>query len=210
VNDLVYGPSRNYFRPNFWPNTPDILPYHLQNQNENSFILRFALAATLSSNYGVYGPSYEFYENTPIDGKEEYYNSEKYEIRHYDWKRTNRMTDIMSLINKARKENQALHSTWNIQFCHIENQNLIAYLKATEDLSNIILVVVNLDPHSRHQGYVQLPRARLKLGDKINVKLHDLITDEHFTWTQEWNYVDLNPHKMPFHLFKLSIHQSNM
>lgn len=210
INDLVYGPSRNYFRPNFWPNTPDILPYHLQYQGENSFIFRYALAATLSSNYGVYGPSYEFYENTPVEGREEYHFSEKYEVRHYDWKRTNRMTDIMSMLNKIRKQNEALHSTWNTQFCQIENNQIIAYLKATEDLSNIILVVVNLDPHSNQNGYVQLPKSTLKLGDKINVKLHDLITDEHFTWTQEWNYVDLNPNKMPFHLFKLEIHESNM
>ncbi len=210
MNDLVHGPSRNYFRPNFWPNTPDILPYHLQNQGENSFILRYALAATLSSSYGVYGPSYEFYENTPIEGREEYYNSEKYEVRHYDWKRTNRMTDIMSLLNKIRKQNEALHSTWNMRFCEIENNQVIAYLKATEDLSNIILVVVNLDPHGSQSGFVQLPKSTLKLGDKINVKLHDLITDEHYTWTQEWNFVDINPHKMPFHLFKLEIHESNM
>ncbi len=210
VNDLVNGTSRNYFRANFWPNTPDILPYHLQNQGENSFILRYALAATLSSNYGVYGPSYEFYENTPIEGREEYFNSEKYEIRQYDWKRTNRMTDIMSILNKIRKENAALQSTWNVQFCPIENNQIIAYLKATDDLSNIILVVVNLDTNSGQSGYIQLPKERLKLKDKINIKLHDLITDEHFTWTQEWNFVDLNPFKMPFHLFKLEIHESNM
>lgn len=210
MNELVFGQSRNYFRPNFWPNTPDILPYHLQNQGENIFILRYALAATLSSNYGVYGPPYEFGENSPVEGKEEYYNSEKYEIRHYDWKRTNRLTDIMSLLNKVRKENEALQSTWNLQFCPIENSQIIAYLKATDDLSNIILVVVNLDPNNTQHGYVQLPKARLKLTDKINIKLHDLITDEHFTWTQEWSYVHLNPHKMPFHLFKVEIHESNM
>ncbi len=210
VNDLVNGASRNYFRPNFWPNTPDILPFHLQNQGENSFILRYALAATLSSNYGVYGPSYEFYENVPMEGREEYFNSEKYEIRHYDWKRTNRMTDIMSLLNKIRKDNKALHSTWNVQFCPIENPQIIAYLKATDDLSNIILVVANLDSNNGQSGYIQLPKDRLKLSDKINIKLHDLITGEHFTWTQEWNFVDLNPYKMPFHLFKLEIHESNM
>jgi starch synthase (maltosyl-transferring) len=210
MNELVFGQSRNYFRPNFWPNTPDILPYHLQNQGENIFILRYALAATLSSNYGVYGPPYEFGENNPIEGKEEYYNSEKFEIKHYDWKRTNRLTDIMSLLNKVRKENTALQSTWNLQFCPIENSQIIAYLKATDDLSNIILVVVNLDPNNTQHGYVQLPKAKLKLSDKINVKLYDLITDEQFTWTQEWNYVHLNPHKMPFHLFKVEIHESNM
>ncbi len=210
MNDLVHGPSRNYFRPNFWPNTPDILPYHLQHQGENSFIMRYAMAATLSSNFGVYGPSYEFYENTPVEGKEEYWNSEKYEVRHYDWKRTNRMTDIMSMLNRIRKENAALQSTWNIQFCPLDNQQLIAYLKATDDLSNIILCVVNLDVNGRQSGFVQLPKERLRLGDKVNVKLHDLITDEHYTWTQEWNFVELNPHKIPFHLFKLEIHESNM
>jgi starch synthase (maltosyl-transferring) len=210
MNDLVQGPSRNYFRPNFWPNTPDILPYHLQHQGDNSFILRYGLAATLSSNYGVYGPSYEFYENTPMEGKEEYFNSEKYEIRTYDWKRTNRMTDIMSLLNKIRRENPALQSTWNIQFCPIENTQIIAYLKATDDLSNIILVVANLDTNRGQSGYLQLPKERLKLKDKVNIKLHDLMTDEQYTWTQEWNFVDLNPNKMPFHLFKLEIHESNM
>ena len=210
MKELVYGPSRNYFRPNFWPNTPDILPYHLQNQGENSFMLRFALAATLSSSYGMYGPSYEFLENAPVEGKEEYFNSEKYKIRHYDWKKTSRMTDIISLVNKARKENAALQSTWNIQFCAIENSNLIAYLKTTDDLSNIILVVVTLDPYSNQQGFVQLPKKHLKLNDKINVKLTDLITEEKYTWTQEWNYVELNPYKLPFHLFKLEIHESNL
>lgn len=210
MNELVLGPSRNYFRPNFWPNTPDILPFYLQMKGENSFMFRYALAATLSSNYGVYGPSYEFYENMPMEGKEEYYNSEKYEVRHYDWKKTNRMTDIMSLLNKIRKENAALQSTWNLQFCPIENDQLIAYLKATDDLSNIILTIVNLDPVGKQSGYVQLPKARLGLGDKVNVKLHDLITDEHYTWTQEWNFVELSPGKMSFHLFKLEVHESNM
>ena len=210
MTELVNGPSRDYFRPNFWPNTPDILPYHLQHEGENSFIFRYALAATLSSNYGMYGPVYEFYENEPMDGKEEYYNSEKYEIRQHDWKRNNRMTDIISMVNKARKENLALQSTWNLQFCSIEDPNLIAYIKTTEDLSNIILVVVNLDPHATHAGYIQLPKTLLGLGDKINVKVKDLITEEQYTWTQEWNFVELNPFKMPFHLFRVHLHESNM
>jgi starch synthase (maltosyl-transferring) len=210
MNELVHGPSRNYFRPNFWPNTPDILPYHLQHQGENIFIIRAALAATLSSNFGMYGPVYEFCENIPVPSKEEYMESEKYEVKHYDWKKTNRMTDIITLLNKARRSNAALQSTWNMQFCHIENPNIIAYLKATDDLSNIMLIVINLDPNSRANGFVQLPKSRLKLGDHINVKLHDLITDEHYTWTQEWNYVELDPYKMPVHLFKLEIHESFM
>jgi starch synthase (maltosyl-transferring) len=210
MNELVFGNSRNYFRPNFWPNTPDILPFHLQHQEENIFILRLALAATLSSNYGIYGPPYEFYENVPMEGKEEYFNSEKYEVKCYDWKRTNRMTDIISLINAARKAHPALQSTWNLQFCPLEDPNLLAFVKATDDLSDIILVVANLDPYAKHSGYVQLPKDHLKLGDRVNLKLHDLITDEHFTWTQEWNYVELDPYKMPFHLFKIEVHESYM
>ncbi len=210
MNELVNTSSRNFFRPNFWPNTPDILPFHLHHKNDNIFILRFALAATLSSNYGVYGPVYEFYENAPFQGKEEYDNSEKYEIRHYDWKRTYRMTDIMTIINQARRENKALQSTWNIQFCSINNDNIIAYLKCTDDLLNIILVVANLDTQNNQSGFLQLPKAKLKLGDKINLKVHDLITHEHFTWTQEWNFVEVDPNKMPFHLFKLTIEESKM
>jgi starch synthase (maltosyl-transferring) len=209
MTELVHGPSRNYFRPNFWPNTPDILPYHLQHQEENIFILRLALAATLCSNYGIYGPAYEFYDNKPVPAREEYFDSEKYEIKRHDWKKTNRMTDIITLLNKARHEHPALQSTWNLHFCHIENQNIIAYLKVTDDLSDIFLVVVNLDPHARQSGFVQLRKDILKLNDKINVKLHDIIMDEHYTWTQEWNYVELDPYKMPFHLFKLTIHESN-
>jgi starch synthase (maltosyl-transferring) len=210
MHELIMGPSRFYFRPNFWPNTPDILPFHLQHQDENVFILRLALAATLSSAYGVYGPAYEFYDNQPVPGREEYLNSEKYEIKKHDWKRTNRMTDIITIINRARKDHPALQSTWNLDFCTIHDPNLLAYLKATDDLSDILLTVVNLDPNQKHSGFVQLPKGRLGLRDRINVKIHDLMTDEHYTWTQEWNYVELDPYKMPFHLFKLEIHESNM
>ncbi|MBS1544814.1 MAG: alpha-1,4-glucan--maltose-1-phosphate maltosyltransferase [Bacteroidetes bacterium] len=210
IEELVNGPSRNYFRPNFWPNTPDILPWQLQYQGENIFIIRLALAATLSASYGIYGPAYEFCDNQPIDGKEEYFNSEKFELKHYDWRRTNRMTDIITLLNKARKENAALQSTWNIEFCNIENPNLMAYVKATDDLSNIILMVVNLDQHTKQSGYVEIPKARLKIKGKINLKLVDLMTEEMFTWTQDWNFVELEPNKMPFHLFRVEVHESLM
>jgi starch synthase (maltosyl-transferring) len=210
MTELISGPARNYFRPNFWPNTPDILPWHLQHQGENIFIIRLALASTLSASYGVYGPPFEFGENIPVEGREEYFNSEKYEVKEYDWRHTNRMTDIITLINQARKEHAALQSTWNLQFCTIENPNLIAYVKATDDLSSIVLVVVNLDQYERQSGYVQLPRERLKLTGKTNLKLLDLVTGEEFTWTQEWNFVELDPNRMPFHLFQISIHESQM
>jgi starch synthase (maltosyl-transferring) len=210
MNELVNSPSRNFFRPNFWPTTPDILPYHLHNQGENMFIIRLALAATLSASYGIYGAAYELLDNTSWNGREEYNDSEKYEVKKYDWKKTNRMTDILTLLNKARKTNAALQNTWNIQFLTIENPNLLAFLKATDDLSNVVLVVVNLDQYNRQSGYVQLPKERLKLESAINIKLHDAIMDEHYTWTQEWNYVEIDPAKMPFHLFIVNVNESNM
>lgn len=120
------------------------------------------------------------------------------------------MTDIITLLNKARRENPALQSTWNMTFCSIENPNLIAFLKTTDDLSNIVLMVVNLDPHGKQSGYLQLPKDKLKMGPKLNIKLQDIITDEQYTWTQDWNYVELEPNKMPFHLFKLDVRESQM
>jgi starch synthase (maltosyl-transferring) len=132
-------------------------------------------------------------------------DSEKFEVKHHDWKRTTRMTDIITLVNRARRDNEALHSTWNLQFCTIENNLLLGYIKATPDLSNIILVIVNMDPNGVQSGYIQLPKGRLKLGDHIYVRVRDLITEEEYTWTQEWNFISLDPFKMPFHLFKLEI-----
>src|SRR5690606_41874069 len=120
--------------PNFWPNTPDILPFHLQHQGENIFILRFALAATLSSCYGIYGPAFEFYDNEPVPGREEYLNSEKYEIKQHDWKKANRMTDIITVINWARRHHPALQSSWNPQFSALDEPNLPPYLKTAEQL----------------------------------------------------------------------------
>jgi len=210
MGDLVNTESRDYLRPNFWPNTPDILPYHLQNSGENHFIIRYILAATLSSNYGLYGPVFEFYENKPFDEKEEYLNSEKFEIRHHDWSRITRLTEIISIVNAARKENKALQSTWNIHFCEIDNDELLVYIKCTEDLKSIIVVAVNLDAENLQSGFVRLPKQLLGLGDKINLKLHDLISGDYYTWTNEWNYIQIDPHQLPFHLFKVEVSESQM
>lgn len=208
MTELMNEPSRNFFRPNFWPNTPDILPYHLQYQGENIFIIRFALAATLSSNYGMYGPVYEFYDNVPVEGKEEYYNSEKYEVKHHDWKRTTRMTDIIAIVNRARKENLALQFTFNLTFCPVDNPNLLAYFKVDPTGNSMIMVIVNLDAHQTQQGYVRLPLEKMSFPHGVRVYAHDLMTDEHYTWTHEWNFVELNPYKMPFHLLKLTVDQA--
>ena len=210
MEELTNGDSRNYFRPNFWPNTPDILPYHLQHANENTFIARFALAATLSSNYGMYGPVFEHYDNQPLGEKEEYLNSEKYEIRYHDWEQVTRLTEIISIVNHIRKNHPALQTTWNLHFCPIENDNLLAYLKYDESRTDFVLVVVNLDPFNIQTGYLGLPLDILEPKGGLNIKLRNLITGNVSTWTNEWNYVQVDPNQLPFYIYSLEVHESNL
>lgn len=209
MNELVNTESRDYFRPNFWPNTPDILPYHLQYAGENYFIIRYILAATLSSNYGMYGPSYEYYDNIPSGVREEYDNSEKYEIKHHHWNRVTRLKDIITIVNKARKDNKALQSTWNYEVCEIHNDALMAYFKMTPDRSNMILCIVNLDSDHQQAGYVRLPFEKMGITnmDHVRIKLFDMVSEDTYYWWQEWNFVQIDPNRLPFHLFKIEIEE---
>ena len=152
LTQLTKTEVREYYRPNFWPNTPDILPISLENQEEPSFIIRLILAATMSSNYGLYGPVFEFGLNEAYPGKEEYIHSEKYQIYHWDWHRNTRTKEMISLLNRIRKENEALQTTWNIEFCDTDNEHLICYSKVDQDEKNKLIIVVNLDPHHTQSG----------------------------------------------------------
>ena len=203
MHELTNSPGKHYFRPNFWPNTPDINPIPLQNGNENLFLIRFFMASTLASSYGIYGPVYEFMEHEPIPGAEEYMNSEKYQIRHWMWGKKNKLTSLITKINRIRQENQALHHTTNFQNCKIENDNIFAYFKNSPDANNNLLMIVNLDPHNKQEGWVQVPlfKIDIKPGEKFSVK--DLLTNERFTWNQEWNQVILDPAIRCFHLFRI-------
>ena len=145
VNDLTKNNQREYMRPNFWPNTPDINPFHLQGANESKYIQRYVLAATLSSNTGIYGPVFEHMISDALPEKEEYLNSEKFQICDYDWTKENKLIHIITSVNKIRQENEALQQTNNIQFCTVENDNLIAFYKWNDAKTNELLIVVNLD-----------------------------------------------------------------
>ncbi|MBT8204321.1 MAG: alpha-1,4-glucan--maltose-1-phosphate maltosyltransferase [Eudoraea sp.] len=201
--ELTQSEMKEYYRPNFWPNTPDINPYHLQGANEAMHLARYALAATLCGNIGIYGPVFEYMVTDAMPGKEEYLNSEKYEVRHWDWNTENKLTHLISRINKFRKENPALQQTNNVQFCHIENDHLIAYHKWNDDRSDELLMVVNLDPYYTQTGYVQLPLASLGIATGHEVLMQDLITDNGYYWHDEWNYVELHP-ALPFHIFQIN------
>ena len=202
VTELTQTDQKEYMRPNFWPNTPDINPYHLQGANESKYIQRYALAATLSSNIGIYGPVFEQMIDHAIPGKEEYYMSEKFQVCHYDWFKENKLTTLISRINQIRHEHQALQQTNNIKFCHIENDNLIGFYKWNQDRSSEILVVISLDQYYMQQGTLQLPLQDLGIQHGHKVEVHDLVTGNSYNWYDEWNYVELHP-TLPFHIFEI-------
>lgn len=202
VTELTRTKMKEYFRPNFWPNTPDINPYHLQGANEAMHLLRYALAATLSSNTGLYGPVYEYMISDAVPGKEEYKDSEKYEIKHWDWNKENKITHLISKINHIRKQEKALQQTNNIEFCQLENDRLMAYCKWDDRMESKMLIVVNLDPHYTQKGTVRLAYDSLGIPYAHPVSVHDLVTSNTYVWQQEWNYVELHP-ALPFHLFKI-------
>jgi starch synthase (maltosyl-transferring) len=203
MTELTQTEMKDYFRPNFWPNTHDINPYMLQGGNEAAFISRYFMAATLSSNYGIFGPSYELMYHDPYPGKEEYLNSEKYEVRYWDWEKRNKLTDVITRVNAARKTNPALQSTNNITFCDIANDNVIAYYKKTGN--NHILCVVNIDPNSRQGGFVKVPLAELGINNGTPFKVFDILTGIYYSWSSEWNYIELDPWNMPMHLFCIEL-----
>ncbi len=203
VTELTQTDQREYMRPNFWPNTPDINPYHLQGANESKYIQRYVLAATLSSNIGIYGPVFEQMIDAAIPGKEEYYMSEKFQVCHYDWFKENKLTLLISRINAIRHNNEALQQTNNIKFCNIHNDNLIAFYKWNADKTNELLIVISLDHHYPQRDNVQLPLEELQLHQGQPVSVSDLVTGNSYTWYNEWNYVELHP-TLPFHIFKIT------
>jgi starch synthase (maltosyl-transferring) len=203
VEELTKTDRREYFRPNFWPNTPDILPISLEEKGEPSFIIRLIMAATLSSNYGLYGPVFEYGLNKAYPGKEEYIDSEKYEIKVWDWKKQTKVKDIITKVNQIRKENEALQSTWHIEFPEVDNPQIICYCKKDQDSTNKLLIVVNLDPNHTQAGWIKVPLHYLGLSHDQPYTVNDLLTGEHYTWNNEWNYVQLNPHHMPAHIFRI-------
>ncbi|NQX77130.1 MAG: alpha-1,4-glucan--maltose-1-phosphate maltosyltransferase [Gilvibacter sp.] len=202
VEELTKTDQKYFFRPNFWPNTPDINPWALQGGNEAIHLSRYFLAATLSSNTGLYGPVYEYMVSDAVPGKEEYWDSEKYQLRHWNWDAENKLTTLISKINHIRHQNASLQQTNNIQFLGVENEQLLAYFKSDVDGDNQTLMVVNLDPYYPQSGWVELPLEAMGIQEGQAVTVHDLITESSYIWDKRWNFVELHP-ALPFHLFKI-------
>jgi len=202
--DLALGPGRQYCRPNVWPNTPDILHETLQSGLRPVFMARLVLAATLAANYGIYGPTYELLESAPREpGSEEYRDSEKYQLRHWTIDRPDSLWSLIARMNRIRRENAALQSNDNLHFCHIDNDQLIAYLKIDARSGNVILTVVNLDPHQPQSGWVRLEVDALRLDADQPYQVHDLLSEQRYIWRGRHNYVMLDPRRAPAHVFRL-------
>lgn len=203
MKELTGTETKHYFRPNFWPNTPDILPPGLTSGGEPAHIIRLILAATMSANYGLYGPVYELGLNTPYPGKEEYTESEKYEIRHWDWGRYTKTKELIARINRIRREHPALQDTNNIAFATTSNEHIIAYIKNDKATGDRLIIIVNLDPHNTQSGTVLIEADSLSLEKGASCHVKDLLSGDRYHWQTGWNYVSLNPHDMPAHVLAL-------
>ena len=200
--ELTETEMSEYFRANLWPNTPDILPFVLQDGGRPAFMIRVLLAATLSTLYGIYS-GYELCENEALPGREEYLDSEKYQWKERDWDGPGNIKDWITRLNKIRKENRALHFYDNLRFYHADNDAILFYGKMTPARDNIVLVVVNLDPHRKQNSYIDVPIDQFGQMASDVYRVHDLLSDARYTWRGRQNYVELDPEIQPAHIFRV-------
>jgi starch synthase (maltosyl-transferring) len=209
LEEITQPPVSDFFQPNFWPNTPDILHKSLREGGRPAFVQRLILAATLTANYGIYGPAYELGENAPAKpalGKtesEEYLNSEKYEIRQRDRHAPGTLVPLITQLNQIRRANRALQSNGSLTFHKSENASVLCYSKSTDDLENIVLVAINLDPFQEQGSWLELDLAALGIRTDEEFTVEDLLTGVNYTWHGAWNYVALRPQPQPAHIFRL-------
>jgi starch synthase (maltosyl-transferring) len=202
--ELTQTDVREHYRPHLWTNTPDILTEYLQLGGRPAFITRLVLAATLGAGYGIYGPAFELCEHRPREhGSEEYLDSEKYELKQWPLDRPDSLRQIIARVNQIRRDHPALHGDRSLRFHGGDNDQLICYSKRTEDLASVVLVVVNLDPHHTQAGWTALDLGALGIAPEQPYQVHDLLTDARFIWRGARNYVELDPGKIPAHIFRV-------
>lgn len=207
LSELTREDGREYFRPNAWPNTPDILNEYLQIGGRPAFVTRLILAATLFANYGIYGPAFELGEDVPREpGSEEYLDSEKYQLRSWDIDRADSLRPLIARVNRIRREHPALQRDWSLRFHDIDNEQLIAYSKTSEDGVDTLLVVVNLDPNHVQSGHLSLPLEEFGLDPQRAFQAHDLLSEGRYLWHGARNFVSLDPQGVAAHIFRLRRH----
>jgi starch synthase (maltosyl-transferring) len=195
-SEITKPPVSDFLRPNAWPNTPDILTEYLQFGGRPAFVIRLILAATLASNYGIYGPAFERMVTSPREpGSEEYLDSEKYEIKNWGTSQDD-LSELITLVNRIRRENPALQQNLTLRFHETDNEQILCYSKTAGD--NVVVTVVSLDPHNAQSGWVTLDDVQSQ-----PFQAHDLLSGARHTWRDGRNYVQLNPHVMPGHIFRI-------
>ena len=200
--ELTQTDAVEYMRPNLFANTPDILHEYLQYGGRPGFMTRLVLAATLGATYGIYGPPFELCDGTAVrHGSEEYLDSEKYQVRHWNLDSPGNLCDYITRINEIRGENPALHDNRRLRFIPTDNDQIIAYAKSTASLDNLIVVAVNLDPHHTHSAWLRLPLHELGLEGTFQV--HELIGEARYLWHGESNFVQLQPFASPAQIFRV-------
>lgn len=202
LSELTRSEVREFFRPNFFVNTPDILPEYLQFGGRPAFLARLVLAATLSSCYGLYS-GFEHCEADALPGTEEYLDSEKFQVRKRDWNQAGNLSDFIKRVNRIRRENPALSHNFHLRFYPVDNEQIICYGKTTPDNENIILVAVNLDPHHAHEGWLQFPVGEFGIGETEAYQVHDLLGAGRYLWQGPRNYLRLDPASSPAQIFLL-------
>lgn len=202
--ELNRPPLSEFLRPSLWTNTQDILTEYLQVGGRAGFMVRVALAATLGATYGIFGPAFELCVDQPLaPGKEEYLDSEKYALAHWDLDAPDSLRDYIARLNRIRRENPALQRNEGLRFHPVDNDQIIVYSKTTDELENIVLVAVNLDPHHTHAGWLELPLEQLGLDPRQPYQLHDLISDARYLWNGPRNFLQIDPRVSPAQVFRL-------
>jgi starch synthase (maltosyl-transferring) len=202
--ELTQTPVKEFFRPNLWPNTPDILTEYLQFGGRPAFVVRYVLAGTLGASCGIYGPAFELGENTPRSpGSEEYLDSEKYQIRSWKHDASWSLRELITRVNMIRREHRALQRDTGLRFHQVDNPSILCYSKMTEDGSDIVLMVVNLDVKHRQSGWLHLDLEALGIPDDHPYQAHDLLGGGRYLWEGPANYVELDPGGLPAHIMQL-------
>jgi starch synthase (maltosyl-transferring) len=200
--ELSQTEMAQYFRGNLFTNTPDILPFHLQTGGRAMFQIRAVLAATLSSVYGIYS-GFELCENAALPGREEYLDSEKYQLKERDWNAPGNIKELISKLNRIRNENRALHFYNNLRFHPVDNEALLFYSKITPARDSVILIIVNLDPLYTQSGNVETPVELFGEIEGDRYEVQDLLTHERYLWHGRRNYVALHPSIQPAHILRV-------
>ena len=214
LEELTSTPVRHFFRPIFWPNTPDILTETLQHGGRPAFMMRAVLAATLAANWGVYGPAFELLEHLPREpGSEEYLHSEKYGLRSWELERADSLRHVLARLNRIRRNHPALQRDHSIHFHPTDNEQLLCYSKRASGTrtdgaptGDVLLMVVNLDPWHRQSGWTQLRLEALGVGPHESFQIHDLMCGGWYRWQDERNFVELDPAVSPAHVFEVVRH----